>query len=108
GGTGTSRWRQLEHAPVALATRSSQFVPGKRRDDDARTDGVHSGPARAPPNRLGHDSQRVPPFGQLVGVKSVLDLVGLQHGKTEQFVGGSGGEGRIFFVRKGGQSVSRL
>src|SRR5271165_1053372 len=40
-GSGPAGWAQIDHAPVARATGTGQFVLGERGDDDAWADGVH-------------------------------------------------------------------
>jgi hypothetical protein len=42
---------QIDHALITRASRARQFVLGERRDDDARTDGVHTRTAFKPGRR---------------------------------------------------------
>jgi len=70
GRAAATRGAQLDHALVSLTTRAGQLVPGEQSEDDAGTDRVDPGTSPTPPDGLGHDSQRVPPLGQLVGLNS--------------------------------------
>jgi hypothetical protein len=108
GSSGASCRCQLEHSTIPLTARPSQFVSGEGGDDNARADGVDSGPALAPADGFGHDPQGIPAFGQLVRLEGVFDQTGVQHGKMEQFVGRGGGQRRIFLGSERRQPVPRL
>ena len=74
---------QLDHSPVAFAARSGQFVLGQWRDDDSGADRVDPGTPLSPPHGFGHHSQRVPAFGELIGVEGVPYLVRLEHERVK-------------------------
>ena len=86
GGAGPAGRAQLDHAPVALAARSGQFVSGEWGHDDAGADRVDPCAPFAPSNSLCLHPQRVAALGELVGVERVGHLVGLQHRQGEELV----------------------
>jgi hypothetical protein len=99
---------ELDHAPVSLAARAGQLVPGEWGEDDARADRVDPGASFAPANGFGHHAERVSALGELVGVQPVCDLVGLEHGELQQLVGGGGRERAVLVGGEGAEPVAGL
>ena len=69
----------IDHKPVTLASWPGQFVSGQWSENDAGADGIDPRTTLTPTNSLCGNPQRVPSFGNLVGVERVGDLVRLQH-----------------------------
>ena len=108
GGAGSSGGAQLDHAPVALAAWSGQFVAGERGHDDAGADRVDPCASFAPPDGLGLDPQRVAALGELVGVERVGHLVRLQHRQGQELVGRCRRQRGVLLGGEGAEAMAGL
>ena len=73
-------------AVALLGKTRGKLVPGERREDNAGADRVDARAALAPAHRFGHDPQRIPALGNLIGVERVRHLLRLQHGDRKSVV----------------------
>lgn len=76
--TGTSRRTPGKHIFVEIPARAVKLIDRQWRNNNSRRDGIDSSALFTPFYRLGHNTLFIAPFGQLIRVERIPDILRLK------------------------------